>query len=58
MTNEEQKFTADKWTAMRIEETIWELEKVAKGLDPYGVQIEIIKSAIGDLRLAMEKLGF
>lgn len=54
----DQKFNEDKRTAMQIEELIWQLEAIAKTLEPHSTQSEVIKGAIGDLVLAMQKLGF
>lgn len=54
----EQKFNEDKRTAMQIEEVVWQLEAIAKNLEPHSTQLEVVKGAIGDLVLAMQKLGF
>lgn len=58
ITKEQQKFNEDKRAAMQIEELIWQLEAIAKTLEPHSTQLEVIKGAIGDLVLAMQKLGF
>jgi hypothetical protein len=55
---EQQKFNEDKRTAMQLEEVVWQLEAIAKNLEPHSTQHEVVNDAIADLVLAMQKLGF
>lgn len=55
---EQEKFNADKNAAMQLEQAVWQLEAYAKNLEAHSTQREVVKNAIAELELAMQKLGF